>query len=321
MRSLILHLSNLAIRVLVAIVGIPIILLLAMAGGFCFFAFIAIFSSIAVMEFYGLARAKGSAPQTVTGMVLGVFLTAAFIFTRLRDTVLTYLDRVGVGVSAPTMAQYLLILLLLFTPLILTLELFRGKGSPLLNIGATLFGALYVSIFFGSLVGLRELFIPEDFPVYAHFSVTGIAVPEEVSSTIYRWGGFTVIVLFASIWLCDSAAYFAGRGLGRHKLFERVSPNKTWEGAAAGFIAAVVAFALGREWVLPYLTMPQAIVCGSIVGVFGQIGDLAESLLKRDAGVKDSSNLIPGHGGVLDRFDSLMFVAPLLYFYFDFVLF
>ncbi len=231
------------------------------------------------------------------------------------------LERLSVSVPAPSMTQYFLILALLFTPFLLAVELFRNRGSAMLNIAVTIFGAMYVSMFFGSLIGIRELFVPEDFPAYAHFSITGVAVGEEAVATIDRWGGWTVVVLFASIWACDSAAYFAGRGLGRHKLFERVSPNKTWEGAAAGLLFAIAAFVLGRALLLPYLTPGQAVVCGVIVGLFGQLGDLAESLLKRDAGVKDSSTLIPGHGGVLDRFDSLMYVSPLIYFYLDFVVF
>jgi phosphatidate cytidylyltransferase len=105
----------------------------------------------------------------------------------------------------------------------------------------------------------------------------------------------------------------------RHKLFPRVSPNKSWEGAVAGFVAAVGA-ALGAKYlVLEYLTPGAAVVIGALVGVFGQLGDLIESLLKRDAGVKDSSHLIPGHGGVFDRFDSLLLVAPLVYLYLDFI--
>jgi phosphatidate cytidylyltransferase len=146
-------------------------------------------------------------------------------------------------------------------------------------------------------------------------------VPEATAATIYGWGGWTVLAIFISIWVCDSAAYFAGRAFGRHTLFERVSPKKTWEGAIAGFVGAIAAFVLMKELALPYLTFGQSLVCGVIVGVFGQLGDLVESLLKRDAGVKDSSSLIPGHGGVLDRFDSIMFVSPLLFLYLDFVVF
>jgi phosphatidate cytidylyltransferase len=171
------------------------------------------------------------------------------------------------------------------------------------------------------LIGIRELFVPADFPVYAHFQVQGISIPPEVEETIYRWGGLTVLALFASIWICDSAAYFAGRAFGRHTLFERVSPKKTWEGALAGFVFAIAAFVAAKALFLPYLSYPSALVCGATVGCFGQLGDLAESLMKRDAGVKDSSALIPGHGGIFDRFDSLIFVSPLVFFYLDFIVF
>jgi phosphatidate cytidylyltransferase len=203
----------------------------------------------------------------------------------------------------------------------LTVELFRNRGSALMNLAATLFGVLYVSLSLGAVIGLRELFIPADFPVAQFFDVYGASVPADVEATVYRWGGMTVMAVFASIWICDSAAYFAGRAMGKHKLFVRVSPNKTWEGAIAGCAAGVLAFVAARALVLPYMGVAQALVCGAIVGVFGQLGDLAESLLKRDAGVKDSSALIPGHGGVLDRFDSLLFVAPLVFVYLDFIVF
>lgn len=292
-----------------------------MAGGFYFFGLVLVLSTIGLLEYYALARKKGAQPQTGTGLVLGALLGAGFVFARIRDLLLGFLDRMSISVPAPSMAQYFLILALIFTPLVLALELFRNRGSALLNIAATAFGALYVSFFFGSLVGIRELFVPADFPVYAHFSITGVAVGEQAVATIDRWGGLTILVLFASIWACDSAAYFAGRAFGRHRLFERVSPNKTWEGAVAGFLFAIGVFLLGKALLLPYLTLAEAGVCGAIIGVFGQLGDLAESLLKRDAGVKDSSTLIPGHGGVLDRFDSVLYVSPLVFLYLDFVVF
>ncbi len=313
--------SNLAIRVLVAVVGIPLILLLVLAGGFSFFVFVAIVSAIALHEFYALVKAKGHHPQAGLGIAAGLLVNAVFIHGRLQTAVVGLLDRAGIAVAWPGMAQVFLIFFLLFIPLVLLVELFRNKGSAIVNLAATVLGVSYVSLFLGSLIGIRELFVPADFPVYAHFQVPGAPVPEDVAATIYRWGGYTVLSVFASIWCCDSAAYFAGRSLGRHKLFERVSPKKTWEGAVAGLVAAVAAFLVCRSVALPYLSAGSAVVCGAIVGVFGQLGDLAESLLKRDAGVKDSSGLIPGHGGVLDRFDSIMFVSPLIYFYLDFVLF
>lgn len=313
--------SNLAARVLVAAVGIPVILLVTMAGGFYFYAFVLVVALLAIRELYALARAKGMSPQTGAGTALVGLVVTAFAWFKVRTLVAGGFLDMGVHVPFPTMAQALLILSLVALPVVMAAELFRGRAGPITNIAVTLFGAAYVGLCLGSLVGLRELFIPEDFPVYAFFPAHGTAVPDEVAAVLYRWGGYTVISLFASIWLCDSAAYFAGRSFGRHILFERVSPKKTWEGAAAGFLAALVALQLARVLVLPYMTVADALVCGVIVGACGQIGDLAESLLKRDAGVKDSSTLIPGHGGVLDRFDSLLFVAPLVFVYLDFIVF
>lgn len=188
--------------------------------------------------------------------------------------------------------QSLIVLVVLSTVL---LELFHNKGSAIFNIGTTFLGVLYLGMFLSTLVELREYFQSD-----------------------YRLGGYLVISLFASIWLCDSAAFFGGISLGKHKLFERVSPKKSWEGAIFGFVFAVIAMLVARWLVLPVFTITDALIIGVIVGTIGQMGDLAESLLKRDAGVKDSSNLIPGHGGVFDRFDSLIAVAPVVYLYLKF---
>jgi phosphatidate cytidylyltransferase len=119
---------------------------------------------------------------------------------------------------------------------------------------------------------------------------------------------------FVVAWGNDTAAYFAGHSFGRHKMFERISPKKTWEGFAGGVAGSVVG-ALAVRWLLA----PQALGIGAaaVVGlgaaVLGPLGDLAESMVKRAAGVKDSGNTIPGHGGLLDRIDALLFVAPWIY--------
>jgi len=115
--------------------------------------------------------------------------------------------------------------------------------------------------------------------------------------------------------MCDSAAYFTGLAIGKHKLFPRVSPKKTWEGAIGGGIGAVLVVVALFHWLMPLVPTIHGIAVGIIIAVFGPIGDLAESWLKRDAVVKDSSHLIPGHGGLLDRFDSMLFVAPLVTVY------
>jgi len=313
--------SNLSRRILVAALAIPALLFLAYRGGFAFFGFVALVSALSLLEYHALARSKGAAPPLLMAVGVGVVINLAFIYDRLSMTILGALDHLGIAVRAPTMAQFLLIVLLTAVPLLTIVELLRNRGSALINLAVSVFGWMYYSLFFGSLIGIREIFNPLDFPVSQHFAVIGPGVPEEVVATIDRWGGLTVIAILAAVWTCDSAAYFIGRWRGRHPLFKRVSPNKTWEGAGAGFVASVGTFLLLQAWFLPYLTIADGLFCGVAIGTFGQIGDLAESLLKRDSGVKDSSLLIPGHGGMLDRFDSLVFVAPVLFLYLDFVVF
>ncbi len=123
------------------------------------------------------------------------------------------------------------------------------------------------------------------------------------------------ITVFAIIWICDSAAFHVGAPWGKHKLFPRVSPQKSWEGAIAGCLFGIAAAIAAKYIALPFLPLTGAILIGAVVGTIGQLGDLTESLLKRDAGVKDSSKLIPGHGGAFDRFDSVLMVSPCVYLY------
>ncbi len=187
---------------------------------------------------------------------------------------------------------------LLFAAVVLAsllFELFRNQVGPILNVSVTLAGLLYVAFLLGFLILIREL-------------------PREVGLA-YGVGAQLVTLLLLSIWLCDTAAYLFGSRFGRHKLFERVSPNKTVEGTLFGFAFAVLtAYACQRTFAGDVPLM-AALVVGAVCGSVGQVSDLVESLFKRDARVKDSSDLIPGHGGVLDRFDSEMLVAPVVYFY------
>jgi phosphatidate cytidylyltransferase len=183
-------------------------------------------------------------------------------------------------------------LILILLVVITLVELFRNSGSAVLNLGISLLGILYIGIFSSSLIFLREFYI-----------------------TDYTKGGFLIISILASIWVCDSAAFFGGNALGKHKLFPRVSPNKSWEGAIFGLVFAIITMIAAKIIVLDYLSWIDVFILGIIVGIIGQVGDLIESLFKRDVDVKDSSNLIPGHGGVFDRFDSLLYTAPVVFLY------
>jgi phosphatidate cytidylyltransferase len=290
--------NNLAQRVGVGIVAIPIIFFLCMAGGLYFFSFISIVSAVALREFYTLAEAKGARPLVTLGILGGLFVNLSFFQAWLPQT------------------RFLTIVLVVVVVVFSLWELFRNQGSAVLNLSTTLFGVLYISLLFGTLIGLRELFVPARFPAGRYFSSNATGLTDAlIADRIHTWGGYTVISVFAMIWICDSAAFHVGSALGKHKLFPRVSPQKSWEGAVAGLVFAVLSAVAARYLVLGFLPWASAIVIGTIVGTVGQLGDLTESLMKRDAGVKDSSTLIPGHGGAFDRFDSVLLVAPCVYLY------
>jgi len=313
--------SNLASRVLIAVVAIPAILFIALNGGILFFLFVSCVSVLALREFYGLAALKGASPQRGVGYVAALIINAAFFHEQIQSFVVPlFFDR-GIAISVLSKLQLFLTLLLVFLVLILLVELFRNKGSIFLNAGYTILGFMYIGVFLGTLTGIRELF-GNEFPYWLirrHLDSATILPDASIHAMTYAWGGLTILSIFVTIWMCDTAAYFGGLTMGRHKLFVRVSPNKTWEGALWGFFVSLLTMFAAQRLLLPYLQLHQALIIGMIVGIFGQIGDLVESLFKRDAGVKDSSSIIPGHGGVLDRFDSLIFVAPILYLYIDFV--
>lgn len=308
--------SDTATRVLVAVAAIPVILLLAYLGGYFWFAFIAAVAIGSLLEFRGMAAARGARVQTGPMIAGSLLLIAVFLHERLASDLAILFSG---AIALPVQWQDFIWITLLFGMLVLTRELGRHEGSALLNLGASFLGLFYLGLFLGTAVGIREVFSPVEFPLVRVF---GTALPDAAQlSRLDTWGGFTMISILGTIWMCDTAAYFGGRAMGRHKLFERVSPKKTWEGAFWGLAAAIATMlALKFLW-LEYLAPVHAVLMGAMVGTIGQVGDLIESLLKRDAQVKDSSALIPGHGGVFDRFDSLIFVSPALFLYLDFIVF
>jgi len=171
-----------------------------------------------------------------------------------------------------------------------------GDWSPVIgDIGATLFAVTFVGVFFGYLLRLRLL--------------TDLPKGDENGSDL-------VFLLFFIVWASDTAAYYVGGLLGRHPLAPAVSPRKTVEGAVGGLAGALAAAFVARLWFMQRLGVADCLLLGAGLGVAGMGGDLVESMLKRGAGVKDSARLVPGHGGLLDRVDSLLFAAPVLYYYY-----
>lgn len=172
---------------------------------------------------------------------------------------------------------------------VLLIELFTGRRvvTALPETAWLFFGPLYLGGMLGHLVWLRA--------------------PEQ--------GADAVIFVLAVTWMVDSAAYFGGRRWGRHPLAPVISPKKTVEGAVAGLAGGVVTALVAHWWWFPLLTVAESVGVGLLLGCVGQLGDLAESMLKRRAGTKDSGGWIPGHGGLLDKVDSLVFTAPTFYYY------
>lgn len=273
------NLKSFAVRSVIALFFGPLLLFIFWKGGYFLLGLVLLVVALSYWEFVRLVAAKGASAQFISGELIAVASVLAVFF--------------NTGVVIP--------LILIGVTLVFFIEIYRKQGSPILNIGATLFGALFFSLFFGSFLLIREL------PHIHNFE--------------YSEAGQWILMLVLSTWACDSAAMVVGSYFGRHKLIERISPNKSIEGTIAGFFSGILAAYICHIWFIDFLSPLDSIAIGAIAGIFGQYGDLFESMLKRDAGVKDSSNLIPGHGGIMDRFDSLTLSAPIMYLYLIYVVF
>ena len=279
--------SELTKRVAVAAVGIPIALVIIYIGGWALAALLAVIAAMGAAEFYRLAHQRGVQPFTVIGALLAACCVIIAALTADAAEAGAWSWRIFIA-SALVVA---------------TLAIFRRgvAGAPLAVTAVTVFGAFFVGGTLAFALSLRELDL-------AYYTLRH-----------ENWVGPALLAFpLAMTWLSDTSAYFGGRRFGRHKLIAAVSPGKTVEGAIAGVIGTVLTGALYAHFVLgEWLGLPVTALFGAIAGLIvspvAQLGDLAESLLKREAGVKDSGTLLPGHGGVLDRFDSLFFSIPVTY--------
>ncbi len=293
--------SNLTQRVLVAIIGVPAILILTVLGGWWFFLFVQVVAVLGLNEFFSMASQKGCRPNRALG--LGATLAIGFMLFFIDAAPFVFLGE---------MRFFLIVAIVMFLALAtLIVELWRDKPQAIANVSITGFGVMYVAFCLDSLLGIRSLFAAPWIDVQAFTALNGA----ELELAKERWAYMIVLCTIVAIWICDTAAYFVGLSIGKHKLFPRISPKKSWEGAIGGFLFSGLGFALMAHFWLPVIPTVHAIILGILIGIIGQLGDLSESLLKRDAGIKDSSNIIPGHGGILDRFDSILFVAPLVFIY------
>jgi len=245
------------------------------AGKATFGLFFLLITFAGMREFYLLVSRNGIYPQVWPGIAAGFSLfLVIFLFFS--------------GYVNAT----ILFLPFVFLPAFFLLELFRNKETPVQNIGITLLGVAYVAL----PVSLINVLV---FP-FSHSA--GFYSPDILAG------------LYILIILNDTVAYIVGVPFGKHRLMERISPKKSWEGMFGGVIATLVA-GYFMTHLFPFLDLRQWFILALIVSVFGTLGDLAESMLKRSMKIKDSGSLLPGHGGILDRLDALLFVVPVAVFY------
>lgn len=269
--------SNFKIRTIITVIGIPALGLMTLFTTLTFAVFFTLVGLLILHEIYRtIGMQEVTANQWLSYLVYLVLVILQYHgLDSLTSTVIV--------LGAMTAMSW---------------EMFRKKRRVFENSATTLFAAAFIGLSMGFLLQLQQLQVPV--------------------ATIWDagFGSWAVLAIFAGVWVCDILAYLIGSAWGRHKIFPRVSPKKSWEGSLAGLLGAIgiqILFCC-MTW-LPGLSLVDAVILGLITGGLGQVGDFAESLIKRDVAIKDSSDLIPGHGGVWDRMDSLLFAVPAGYLY------
>ena len=283
-------LKNFLVRTASGAVLLGIVLAAIFSGVWGYGALLLAVTIIGVWEFYGLARAKGSEPQRCMGMLMSLalffagFISSLYIYGETDDQ-----EVLGLGV-------FLLLIFAMLLVITFVIEVFRNRQTPMYNIATTIMGAVYVALPMAILTIL----------------------PRGLNAIIYRgevWIPWVFLFYLFLVWGNDVFAYLVGVTMGKHRMCERLSPKKSWEGFAGGIlgsaaVGAIAASVLGGSYGV-WIGLAIVVALSSVVG------DLIESMFKRDAGVKDSGAIMPGHGGILDRFDALIISAPfaLIYLY------
>jgi phosphatidate cytidylyltransferase len=266
-------------RIVTAALGIPLVFLCIYLGGVLFTAMMFIISILSVHEY--LLIIKKYKPSLVMSLIMasGFFLFLCF-YKICCNCGCGYMDKSSIS------ALFMLLILFL-------VEVFKGDARfSIERIATSFLGAFFIPLAFAHMFYIRDL----------------------------NGGMELIFFIFIEVWTLDTAAYAFGYMFGKHKLAEGVSPKKTIEGAIAGIIFGILAAIACRYLFMKgILTLCQTILLGLVISILGQFSDLAESLIKRDGNVKDSGRIIPGHGGVFDRFDSYLFAAPAVYYMLIFI--
>lgn len=267
-------------RMISGVLGAALLLTLIGYGGLPFSLAIGLLTTLGVLEYAELMKKQNLRSQTHI-LLISSLIVLALIYVITSKYGLNPLESLRIGEQALTLILIIVFIVIFFT------EILRGDPEQgLINAAANLFGAVYIGFMFAYILLLR--FIPG------------------------RDGLFYVLFTVLVTWANDTSAYFIGVNFGKHKLSPKISPKKSLEGSIGGLGGGLLVTAvLGWYFQKPIIPM---LILGCIVIAAGQFGDLVESVIKRNSGVKDSGNFLPGHGGVLDRFDSLLLSAPVVYY-------
>ncbi len=267
--------KELTLRWLTAIFWIPLIIALIYFGSYYFAVFTILLCAFTSYEFLRILEHKNMAPHKLFGAIMGSIIVITMYYR----------------------SYFFLFLTLATGYLIISIfELARKKADkPIYHISSTIMGAFFIPWLLGHLIFLREL--------------------PKVFNLPYIYGFYFALLPFLMGWGGDSGAYFVGIAFGKHKLIPRVSPKKTWEGAVGNVIVTTLAVFIVKLISGNLLNYFDVFAIGIFGSVLSQVGDLTESLIKRDIAIKDSSKFLPGHGGLLDRFDGFLFMVPFVYYY------
>jgi phosphatidate cytidylyltransferase len=268
-------------RIITAVITLPILIasILIPSLQLLFVVLAAAAMIFGLYEFYVLARKKDMKPDVAAGFLGGAALFTIFYFATPDRQPRLDVETIGLVILVLTIG---------------TLIAATLRGAPfdkmIASSGATILGVLYVVFLGGHLLALRTGF------------------EEKLSAHLLSF--FFLILMGA-----DTGAYYVGRAIGKHKLAPAISPGKTWEGVAGGVVVGLALATVAHFWFFKELPLKWTLPLTAVMIVLGILGDLTESALKRGAGAKDAAKILPGHGGALDRLDSLLFNAPLIYYF------
>jgi phosphatidate cytidylyltransferase len=281
---------NLAVRIATAVVLLPLVLWLIWLGGLPFALLLGVAAALSALELNLLPtglpplapepkKVRSAIEEEIEELELeGAVLSGAALVSVGGAFLMPLLAEIHLWFVTPTVVL-VAVLMIAFTDTLLFED--RIENAPR-RIGLALLGAIYPGLLISALVLLRQL----------------------------DRGEWWILLTITVTWMNDTCAYFVGRAFGRHKLYERISPSKTWEGAIGGTLGSIAGALVVQHFWIPRLPFWGALLIGGGAAVIGPIGDLSESMLKRAFGAKDSGRLLPGHGGMLDRIDALLFNAP-----------